>query len=439
MELPANEWAAPYMTTVANLTSHLRGASQQHSNTTLRCFGREIAIHAGMVRILTPVARRVSFSKSSLHTLNSKTQRRTFIPWRTTAVPSCGTLTPTPEDTPPTPRRPYHFETGYAVLPKRPSRPLPPPFVAPQPSSSSSSSSSTSKPSSSASSEPTATPDQNPDTRPFLNGELIRGLTNGDDAILVAPDFLGVNDGVGAWATKTQGHAALILHFWALEVGSHLDEPGEPDPVAYLQRAYEQTVVAASSPTEWYGTTTSATALLHNRIEGETTIPMLYVTNLGDCQTLVIRPQEKRIILQTEGQWHWFDCPMQLGTNSVDRPQDNATLSVLSIEENDIVIVMSDGVTDNLWGYEVLDVILKSLEKWESGKWGDATVDHTAGRGGGMVYIAEQLLITARAVAQDPFAQTPYMEKAINEGLAIEGGKMDDISIVTGLCTKTKT
>lgn len=37
---------------------------------------------------------------------------------------------------------------------------------------------------------------------------MIRGVTNGDDAILVEENFIGANDGVGAWASREKGHAA---------------------------------------------------------------------------------------------------------------------------------------------------------------------------------------------------------------------------------------
>lgn len=37
---------------------------------------------------------------------------------------------------------------------------------------------------------------------------MIRGITNGDDAVLAGDNFIGANDGVGAWATKPKGHAA---------------------------------------------------------------------------------------------------------------------------------------------------------------------------------------------------------------------------------------
>jgi hypothetical protein len=44
-----------------------------------------------------------------------------------------------------------------------------------------------------------------------VNGEMIRGVTNGDDAVLVSDYFIGANDGVGAWGTREKGHAAYVF------------------------------------------------------------------------------------------------------------------------------------------------------------------------------------------------------------------------------------
>lgn len=41
-----------------------------------------------------------------------------------------------------------------------------------------------------------------------MDGDMIRGMTNGDDAVLVQDNFVAANDGVGAWAAKERGHAA---------------------------------------------------------------------------------------------------------------------------------------------------------------------------------------------------------------------------------------
>jgi hypothetical protein len=110
--------------------------------------------------------------------------------------PRVGTITPIPDDAnPPKPKTkpPFYFEAGYALFAKRPSRPFPPPFL--------------SRPSTSFS-EPLSTHNKSRDRRPTVNGQMIRGVTNGDDAVLVSDYFIAANDGVGAWAARDKGHAA---------------------------------------------------------------------------------------------------------------------------------------------------------------------------------------------------------------------------------------
>ena len=107
--------------------------------------------------------------------------------------PVAGTTTPVPDDAPKqAPKSAFYFDTGYALFAKRPSRPFPPPFL--------------SRPSGSFS-DPLTTHDRSRDRRSYVNGEMIRGITNGDDAVLVEENFIGANDGVGAWATREKGHA----------------------------------------------------------------------------------------------------------------------------------------------------------------------------------------------------------------------------------------
>ena len=106
---------------------------------------------------------------------------------------SAGTRTPLPNEALPRSKSPFYFDTGYALFAKRPSRPFPPPFLSPP---------------SGSFSDPLSTHNHSRDRRSYVNGEMIRGVTNGDDAILVGENFIGANDGVGAWATRPKGHAA---------------------------------------------------------------------------------------------------------------------------------------------------------------------------------------------------------------------------------------
>jgi protein phosphatase PTC7 len=202
----------------------------------------------------------------------------------------------------------------------------------------------------------------------------------------------------------------------------------EPNPVECLQKAYEQTIQATSEPNQWQGTTTATGAQLHYQKQDSDpkapATPLLYVTNLGDSQVLVLRPRDSELVYKTTEQWHWFDCPRQLGTNSPDTPRENAVMDKVEIEENDIVLAMSDGVIDNLWEHEIIENVVTSIRKWECGEGGGSNGDRHGGAGGGMKFVAEELMKAAKVIATDPFAESPFMEHAVEEGLAMEGGSL---------------
>ena len=231
------------------------------------------------------------------------------------------------------------------------------------------------------------------------------------------------------WLTYSRLWSRLILHYWALEaerdtsIDASEGSTTEPDPVRYLQTAYEQTKKATSTPNEWHGTTTACGAILHHTILNSHMEPTLYVTNLGDSQIMVLRPKDQEIIYKTKEQWHWFDCPRQLGTNSPDTPVNNAVMDKVIVHENDVVLAMSDGVSDNLWEHEILQNVLDSIRTWEHGPRGDDPRDRIGGANGGMLFVAQELVKAARVIAEDSFAESPFMERAVEEGLAMEGGE----------------
>lgn len=128
------------------------------------------------------------------HSVQGPAHRPTARRFHTAVWPSYGITTPVPErQLLGLAQSPFRFDTGYALCAKRPPRPFPPPFLSPP---------------SSSFSDPLTTHSLSQDKRLSVQGELVRGLNNGDDAIIVAENFLGVDDGVGAWATKPHGHAA---------------------------------------------------------------------------------------------------------------------------------------------------------------------------------------------------------------------------------------
>jgi serine phosphatase RsbU (regulator of sigma subunit) len=91
----------------------------------------------------------------------------------------------------------------------------------------------------------------------------------------------------------------------------------------------------------------------------------------------------------------------------------------VQLQEDDIVLAMTDGIIDNLWEHEVVASVLESIEKWNGDSEKDTEQQTYADA---MRFVAQQLVNAAKVIAQDPFAESPYMEKAIDEGLSIEGG-----------------
>ncbi|CAJ2512832.1 Uu.00g009510.m01.CDS01 [Anthostomella pinea] len=350
-----------------------------------------------------------------------------------TAIEASGDVTPPLPDS--CPKLPFRFETGFALFAKRAPRPFPPPFHSPP---------------SGSFSDPLSTHHQSRHKRAFVDGELIRGWTNGDDAVYASDHFICANDGVGAWSARPRGHAGLwsrlILHFWVSAMQEDItrvrspDHPYSPDPVRYLQEAFERTTEATAAPIDCQGTTTATGAQLFykgdaaNRTSPAT--PLLYVTNIGDSSICVVRVKGQKMIYRSKEQWHWFDCPRQLGTNSPDTPVQNAVMDTVELHEGDIVLAMSDGVIDNLWEHEIVENVTKSVERWEAGEGDSAGGDREHGANGGMTFVAEELMNAAKDIATDPFAESPFMERAIEEGLASEGGKLDDISVVAALCRR---
>lgn len=86
----------------------------------------------------------------------------------------------------------------------------------------------------------------------------------------------------------------------------------------------------------------------------------------------------------------------------------------IGLEDGDIVIMATDGLPDNLWDHEILSICMEQV-------------------GASGPELAERLVRAAKKVAIDPFGESPYMERGIDEGLPIEGGKWDDISVVTAV------
>ncbi|GAA5867946.1 hypothetical protein JCM3774_004733 [Rhodotorula dairenensis] len=275
----------------------------------------------------------------------------------------------------------------------------------------------------------------------------------GEDAYFLRPDSLGVADGVGGWS----GHAGANSARWARKFMHHcsaelaryenIDDDMflhyyEVDPVEVMQRAYEKTL----SECKEEGTIGSSTALLAVLRNDE-----LRLANLGDCSCCVIRGDE--YIFRTEEQQHRFNYPFQAGTNAKDTPAKDAQKFAIKVRKDDIVILSSDGLVDNVFSDDMLEEVLRfvgsATPPTSSSAAATAAVtsrsDPGIGSPGGGAprfslrrfspqAVSEALCHRAKSVYEDQRAvASPFQQRAMEEGIHYAGGKIDDISCLVGV------
>jgi hypothetical protein len=138
---------------------------------------------------------------------------------------------------------------------------------------------------------------------------------------------------------------------------------------------------------------------------------------------MVIRGQEA--IFRSEEQQHSFNFPFQLGTGSRDLPKD-AQVFAVKVKEGDIIIVGSDGLFDNVFDDEILDIVSGVVDKPSTG--GDLSLRSQPKD------ITDALLRKAREVAEDSrTTSSPFQSRAIQEGLYYQGGKLDDCTVLAAI------
>ncbi|CAK9010067.1 unnamed protein product [Durusdinium trenchii] len=213
------------------------------------------------------------------------------------------------------------------------------------------------------------------------------------------------------------------------------DRPANPQdayrgPVALLKEAYEET--------ESLGSTTILLAVLDNstRVHGKLH-PMVAVLTIGDCEMLMMRRLDGRqsplqAVFHTEMQridGH-SQTPLQLARvdDRVD-PEFDEELALEVIErgsavhcvsayEGDILVLGSDGVFDNLYLEEIVEIVNETLPIPKPGPF-------VATQPVLLSHLARRLVDEAHAKSEVGLYGLPDTPIGL-------GGKMDDTSVVVG-------
>jgi len=219
----------------------------------------------------------------------------------------------------------------------------------------------------------------------------------GEDAWFVANDgkTVGVFDGVGGWANEgvdPRDYSTTISTQCKLAV----DQRNITNPVEILRYGYEQSKHVIGS----------STACII-RIDDNS----FYSANLGDSGFRIIRNHQ--VILASESQQHRFNAPFQLGTESDDLPE-MSDIKQLTLEDGDFVVIGTDGLFDNLYDQNILDII--ASKDWNNNE----------------SELAEAIAKKAYEVSKLPQVKIPFNDLAeLYYGMTCwDNGKQDDITVL---------
>lgn len=259
------------------------------------------------------------------------------------------------------------------------------------------------------------------------------------DATLASPMLLGVADGVSQ--LEEFGIDASQLPHELLKVCEDLAMMQlAPDQIAPKQGAYKGPITLlkqAYERTESLGSTTVLLGILDNstKIHGKLH-PMIAVLTIGDCELLLLRrlhglQSSLTAVFHTEMQridGH-AQTPLQLARvdERVDPDFDEdialeviergSAVHCVSTYEGDIVLMGSDGVFDNLFLDELVNICNDYLPPHEDGEFMPTSPALLS-------QIAHHIIAAAHAKT-DPDEANRLRDTPIGEG-----GKMDDTSIV---------
>lgn len=169
-------------------------------------------------------------------------------------------------------------------------------------------------------------------------------------------------------------------------------------------------------------------AATHNKEVGSSTLVvatvdansnMLKTAMIGDSGYMILRPRDAAalsydLVYKSNEQQHSFNFPFQIGSRG-DSPH-KALNNEHEIHKNDLVILGSDGLFDNLFSNQIVDLVNKYMAKNEFSSQGLAK------------YLSEETY----KVSLDPDVISPFADGARKAKMYFKGGKSDDITIVVG-------
>ncbi|XP_015055075.1 probable protein phosphatase 2C 55 [Solanum pennellii] len=219
----------------------------------------------------------------------------------------------------------------------------------------------------------------------------------GEDAHFIHELYqtIGVADGVGGWARQGIDSGIYARELMKNSLIATYDESmkGHVNPKRVLDQAYKNTNSKGSS---------TACIITLNSVKNT-----ILATNVGDSGFLLIR--KGKIIYKSPVQQRGFGCPYQLGNYNSDNPSVAQEME-LNVEKDDILMVGTDGMLDNIFESQIEEIVERAIEQNLKAE-----------------ELASQIGNIALYNSFDRFADTPFARASKGQH---KGGKIDDITVI---------
>ncbi|KAF8645386.1 hypothetical protein AX16_007888 [Volvariella volvacea WC 439] len=181
---------------------------------------------------------------------------------------------------------------------------------------------------------------------------------------------------------------------------------------------------------------------------------VIKIAHIGDCMGMLVRGEE--IAWRSDEMWWNFNTPVQLAppnpsSSRLVTPSNAAHLFTLPVRADDILILASDGLSDNLWDEDVLDEVVRFRRSFlddSASPNPDGTIpapvtptERLLRRRTLAGMLSEALCSRARRVSERKASsnetvledEVPFARRAREAGKAFRGGKTDDISVIVAV------
>jgi protein phosphatase PTC7 len=235
-----------------------------------------------------------------------------------------------------------------------------------------------------------------------------KAARGGEDSFFSHPFAIGVSDGVGGWNEVGVDPSKYSRALVAGSLAAVEKAAPSRDPVELMFAGYLNAKGIVGSATYCIVSLDATSDELRKAEKhSDAVIGQLRSANLGDSGFMLYR--RNALVFRSQEQQHSFNFPLQLGENSEDTP-NSADVFNFPVESEDLVIVGSDGLFDNVH---------------------DANVTQLVQQHQNINDLADSLSRLASKHANDQTYRSPFALGAARAGFTgMLGGKLDDITVV---------